>query len=295
MFRNLNARALGVSGHQSELIELALTYHFQGFDLNVIELCDAVAARGLEHALRLVRSAKIKLGSFVLPTVWDGDEARFKADIAKLPGIAQVAGEAGLVRATTPIAPASDDRPYHENFELHRQRLAEVAEVLGPHGVRLGLEFSAVAQHRKDKAFEFIHDLDQLLVLVESIGSPHVGVVLDAWQNHVAGGNHETLKKAKPGQIVVVRVAEAPADLPPERCAETDRLLPAEEGIVDVPGILTWLSEIDYDGPVTPTPAKQRIHGRTRDLLVKGAGEALANAWRAAGLPVGSRLAAVES
>ena len=37
MFKNLNPSALGVSGHQSELIELALTYGFEGTDLNVAD------------------------------------------------------------------------------------------------------------------------------------------------------------------------------------------------------------------------------------------------------------------
>ena len=33
MFKNLSPSALGISGHQSEIIELALTYGFAGMDL----------------------------------------------------------------------------------------------------------------------------------------------------------------------------------------------------------------------------------------------------------------------
>ena len=35
MFKNLDFEALGVSGHQSELIELTLSYGFKGFDLDL--------------------------------------------------------------------------------------------------------------------------------------------------------------------------------------------------------------------------------------------------------------------
>ena len=40
MYRSLNIDTLGVSGRQSELIELALTYRFRGIDVDVEALGD---------------------------------------------------------------------------------------------------------------------------------------------------------------------------------------------------------------------------------------------------------------
>ena len=41
MFKNLNPTLLGVAGHQSEIIELALTFGFAGLDLNMAEFATA--------------------------------------------------------------------------------------------------------------------------------------------------------------------------------------------------------------------------------------------------------------
>ena len=42
MFKNLSPSALGISGHESEIIELALTYGFRGVDLDIADLEAAV-------------------------------------------------------------------------------------------------------------------------------------------------------------------------------------------------------------------------------------------------------------
>ena len=67
MFKNLSPTGSGISGHQSEIIELALTYGFGGMDLNVVDFATRARLKGLEYALRLVVSAKIQLGTFASP------------------------------------------------------------------------------------------------------------------------------------------------------------------------------------------------------------------------------------
>ena len=57
MYKNLCSEALGVSGRQSELIELALTYGFKGIDLDLVSFAKQVELRGLEHAGRFLESA----------------------------------------------------------------------------------------------------------------------------------------------------------------------------------------------------------------------------------------------
>ena len=93
--------------------------------------------------------------------------------------IAKTAAEIGANRAITTIAPASDARPYHENFEFHRRRLAELAEMLSHFGVRLGVEFVAAQSEPEPRAFQFINSLDQLVTLVNMISQTNLGIVLD--------------------------------------------------------------------------------------------------------------------
>ena len=67
MFKNLNPSYLGISGHQSEVIELALTYGFAGMELNIADFATRVRLKGLEYARRLIDSARIRIGTFSLP------------------------------------------------------------------------------------------------------------------------------------------------------------------------------------------------------------------------------------
>ena len=285
MFKNFSAAALGVTGHQSELIELALTYGFSGMDLNVVELAMRARTKDMTYARRLIESAGIRLGTFSLPFEWDSDDAAFAEGLKKLAEQAPVAAEAGCLRCVATLSPASDKRPYHENFEFHRRRFSEICRALEPSGVRLGLGFQGAEYLRKNQAFQFIHDPDALTLLVNMIEGSNVGLLLDAWDFVVGGGAIEAIRALPVEQIVAVQVAELPADVAPADLDSGSRLLPeAEGGRVDVPSVLRFLAEKHYDGPVTLRPSRSVFQNRRREAIVRQAGEALDRVWRAAGL-----------
>ncbi len=143
MFKNLNLGALGISGRQSEVIELTLSHGFKGLDLDLVEFGHQVQASGLPHARRLIDSARLRIGSVRVTLDWDCDTAAFDAQLEKLAGEIQLAQQIGCTRAITDIDPGSDNKPYHENFELHRRRYGKLAELLGRYGLKLGLGFLA--------------------------------------------------------------------------------------------------------------------------------------------------------
>ena len=179
---------------------------------------------------------------------------------------------------------ANDALPYHENFEFHRRRFHEICRALQPAGVRLGLGFRAAEYLRKDKAFQFIHNLDALTLLVKMIDAPNIGVLVDVWDVVAGGGSLDSIRKLPPGQIVAVQVAEMAAGIAAADLDDKSRLLPgAENGRIDVTAVLAYLSEVGYDGPVTPKPSRAIFQTRRRDLIVKQTGEALERCWRAAG------------
>lgn len=60
MYKNLNATVLGVSGRQSELIELAMTYGFSGLDIDIVDLVKRTQRSEFEKAARYLLSAKSK-------------------------------------------------------------------------------------------------------------------------------------------------------------------------------------------------------------------------------------------
>ncbi len=290
MFKNLNPSALGVSGHQSEIIELALTYGFTGVDLNMTEFATRVRLKGMAYAKRLIQSAKIRVGTFPLPVAWDADDESFQKDLKRLPEYAECAAELGCTRTTAVLVPAGDKRPYHENFEFHRHRFHDICAVLKPAGIRLAVGFQAAEYHRRNQAFQFIHDLDALTLLLNMVAAPNLGLLLDIWEVVACGASVEAACKLPLDQIVAVQVAEMPAGVPLADLDDKSRLLPGvENGRIDVRGFLATLREMGYDGPVTVKPSRSAFQSRRREVIVKQTAEALDKVWRAAGLPTTAR------
>ena len=166
------------------------------------------------------------------------DDDAFQKELKKLPEYADCAAELGCTRCTTILPAAGDTRPYHENFEFHRRRFHEICTVLNPSGVRLAVGFQAAESYRRDRAFQFIHDLDALTLLLNMVAAPNLGLLLDIWDVVACGGSIETVRKLPPAQIVAVQVADMPAGVPlSELDDKIARLLPgAENGRIDVAG-----------------------------------------------------------
>lgn len=288
MFRNLSYNGLAISGRQSELIELALSFQFKGMEFNLPDAVQQVEAFDIAHARRLIDSAGIQLGYFKLPIQWE-DEASFPADLEKLAKWSSVASELGCKRCITSIGPAGDSRPYHENYEFHRKQLGEIGDVLAEHDIRFGIELLAPARLRDGRAFEFIHTFDALFQLVKMIGRDNVGLALDAWHLHVAGTTMEELQQLTAADIVAVFLSDAPSDLNLENADESDRLMPGETGAIDSAALLTTLAEFGFGGPVSVRSSRTGLDGMRRDNIVRLAGERLTQAWNEAGLtPAGT-------
>jgi sugar phosphate isomerase/epimerase len=296
MYKNLAPQAIGVSGRQSELVEMALTYGFKGIDLDMREFMRKVANRGLDAAGRYIRSAQVRLGfhvsGFELPVRWADDEAVYKQDLDKLPQAAEVARSLGATGCYTYVLPGSDGLPYHENFSFHQQRLGPVADVLAKQGIKLGLGFYSTPGRRKNKKFEFIHEVEPFLTLVKTLGVSNVAAVIDLWHWHFGGGTLEQIKELKREQIANLRLADAAEETDAATQTDEQRLLPGKGGVIDAAGFLRILGEMEFDGPVTAhANVRLATSGLTRDRIVRLAGEAVDTVWKEAGLNRHGRLA----
>jgi sugar phosphate isomerase/epimerase len=282
MYWNLCPETLGVTGRQSELIELALTYGFAGIDLDMQHFCKQAELRGLEHASRFLRSARLNIGAFDLPVRWQGDEDELEADLKRLPSVLEATSSLGAKTCYTTIQPASDTLPYHENFEFHRERLSRVAEALVPHDVRLGMALVAPTVHRQSHSYQFISTPEALLTLMKTTVVSNLAILVDLWQWRIGGGTIDQLRELSPEQVVMVRLSDIPDDVSFESATEQNRLIPGKTGIVDSVGALKVLEEIGYDGPVTPYPDPTHLKGQTRDRIVQQAADSLEALWKAA-------------
>lgn len=268
MYKCLSPYAIGILARQSELLEIALTHKFEGLETDIQEVLRRAQATSARQACRYLASAQVRIGGFDLPVRWAGAETEFKADLSQLGSLLEICGSLNADRCFTTIRPTCEQRPFHENFQFHVDRLGQVADALATGNVKLGLNFLAAAKDRADGGFEFIHQVDPLLLLVNGIRRDNVGVVLDTWRWWVGGGDVEKVRSLRGEQILNVRLADVPSGFDASTISEDQRLLPGDGGGVDFSGLMIALEEIGYDGPVGLAPSPECFKGQKREATV---------------------------
>ncbi len=271
MFKNLSPSAIGIFGRQSELVEIALTHRFKGLDIDISEVLRRAQTTSAQQACRYLSSASMRIGGFELPIRWAGEEKDFRADLAQAGLVLEICGQLGADRCYTTIAPTCEQRPFHENFQFCVERLREVADVLAPGNVRLALNFLAAQSDRADGGFEFIHQVDPLLLLINSVQRENVGLFFDAWQWQVGGGDLEKLRSLRGEQIVSTRLSDIPAGVDVASITNEQRVMPGEGGVIDTASYVSALDEMGFEGPVAVAVWPGLSKGQTRESIVSKA------------------------
>ncbi len=288
MYRNLSTVGLPLSGRPSELIELTLSFGFDGMDIDILDMQKQAAYYGVEHARRLMVSARLKSGCFHLPVRLESSDADFAAGLAELPAQLEVAAACECTRAVTTLAPGSDEQSFKDFFELHRTRLHTIGEMLAPHGMMLGLAIRPEAAARQELANAFIHTFEGLIGLV-AMAHERIGAVVDAWAMHVTGESLDLIAKVPKGRIVEVRLSDAPQSVEPAAMTPVDRLMPGETGVIPMGPVIAAVAAVEFDGPATPYADRSTLAGRSREKIVRLAGERMEQAWTDAGIPIAPR------
>ena len=149
MYRNLSPDYLGLSCRQSELIELSLTHRFGGFDLSLQEFQADIAAKGADAASRLLKSARVKLNGGELPLELAAAEGKFTSELEMMKPLLEALQALGASVVQAKVVAGHAERPFHENFEFHRQRTQRLGEFLAAYDLRVGLNGSPLASERQ--------------------------------------------------------------------------------------------------------------------------------------------------
>jgi sugar phosphate isomerase/epimerase len=189
------------------------------------------------------------------------------------------------MRTYTWLMPASDDLPFHANFDRHVALLQPVARLLAEYGCKLGLEFIGPRHMREQKRYGFIYSLEGMLCLARAIGA-NVGLLLDSYHWYTSLGTLADIRTLRAEDVVYVHVNDAPAGVPVEAQHDQVRRLPGATGVIDLSGFLGALREIGYDGPVTPEPFDQQLNILSPKDACQTADDHLRTVWEAAGVGV---------
>lgn len=290
MYYSLNIDTLGISGRQSELIELALTYKFHGIDVELETISRRETLESLSGVRQMFDSAKLGRDGFSLPIGWRAEKPQYEQQKSGLKHLLDIAQGLGMSYAAAKISPDTH-LPFPEDFELHQTRIREVADLLAPRDLRLGLCMQAAAAHRAGCDSPFVHQAETFTTLVNTVAHPQVGMVLDTWDWVVGGGTVAMLKDVPVEKILAVRLAGLPAGVELELAQETDRVIPEQDSQVDNGQFLAALNEMGYQGSVAVWPHPSHLASESRDDAAKRAKEALDQLWIDSGMAPGPPMA----
>ena len=268
MYKILDTDLLELTGRQSEVIELAMTYGFGGINVDVVDLHKRCQRSSFENASRFLVSSKLRVASFRAPISLDDDEDAFANKLNQLQAIAQIAQRCSAESAVLEIPTGTDRLPYPEYFEVIRKRIVQIAELLSAHGIRLALRLSSIAD-LQEKQFKFIRDINGLVALIRSCNSKNVFVVLDTWNWHLAQGKPEHLDDLGVDRVALVYLSDCKEGVDSAAATIEDRLLPGSTGVIDcVAWLKNWLIAI---WPWRPTARSQSSsHSRCLHRLDSG-------------------------
>ena len=283
MFPNFSPRALGVNVPFSEAVQLAQRYGYGGLDVSITELQQIAAQRGNDAIGEEMARAGLQYGIWSMPVAYRSDEDTWRREVDELPAQAALAKSLGVVRTSTFIAPADDERPWDENYRFHLSRLRPIAEILAAHGIRFGLEWVGPKTLRDAKRYSFIHTMEGAMQLGADLGTG-AGVLVDLFHLYTSHTDVSAVRGLTNAQVVNVHVNDAIAGRSVDEQLDDERTLPAETGLTDVGGFLQALDAIGYDGPVTVEPFSQRIRALTPAGAAEAAADSLARSWQLAGL-----------
>ncbi|MGD9722431.1 MAG: sugar phosphate isomerase/epimerase family protein [Pirellulales bacterium] len=128
-----------------------------------------------------------------------------------------------------------------QDIDRARLSLDQAAALAGQHGVRLALEFQARSA--------FANNLETAAALVAEVGSPHLGLCLDAFHYYVGPSKLEDLAHVTADNLFHVQLCDL-AGVPRELATDADRVLPGD-GDFDLAPIVEHLRRIDYQGHVS--------------------------------------------
>jgi 2-keto-myo-inositol isomerase len=167
------------------------------------------------------------------------DYSKIRAECETL---SKIAGEIGCPYIVVVPGRLPDGATKEQILEESVRVLSELAEIAGRHGVSLAFEFLGQADCS-------VQTLDLCNEIVEAVGRPNVGNVIDTFHFYAGGSSFEAIDSMRPEKIFIFHINDA-EDLPRENLTDSHRLYPGM-GILPIRRIKDHFDKIGYERMVS--------------------------------------------
>ncbi len=237
----------------ADFVDLAARHNFDGVDFGIggaQKLAGDQFGGDAAGVRDFLAQKNVAAATFGLDVEWRKDDETFALGLAALGAKAAFAQAIGANRCCTWMPPAvNEDLAAWESQTVARFR--QIARVLGDSGVRFGLEWVGPRHVREGPTAmgknPWIHTLDGTLALIQEIGEPNVGLLVDSYHCYSTGVEENTLAGLTDDQIVHVHINDAPKGVGPNDVRDGERVLPGA-GDINLAGFLAGLRRAGYTG-----------------------------------------------
>jgi 2-keto-myo-inositol isomerase len=192
------------------------------------ELRELIASHGLEA---------VSINSIERISFRDSDGHRALLDECR--NLSRIAADIGCHCIVVVPSPLPDGISRDEIILESSHALRRMAEVARDSDVRLAFEFLG----QPDCS---VKTLDLANEIVEKVGAPDVGLVIDSFHFYAGGSRLDSIREIDPKRICVFHINDA-EDRPRSELEDRHRLLPGL-GILPLGDIIASLEAIGYDG-----------------------------------------------
>lgn len=276
MITVLSTNRLFFDATPERLVELATRYGFDAVDAIPAYFDDEIER---DNFVSSVQSAGLGWGlaglQVALGTTTSSVE--FDSFLLTLSHLCPQLERAGVTTMSTWIAPANNELPHIETFQLHVDRLNRLAPILASSGLRLAMEYVAPESWRQGMRYPFLSTLDGARELIGSLADPaRFGLLLDTFHWYTANESVEQIAALSSDEILAVDLNDAPPNLRLSEQEDMERAQPGSTGVIDITGFITALRSTGYRGIVQSEPFSAALAAQPEEERVADARAALA-------------------
>lgn len=272
MFKNLSLKTFAIRTEMRESLRLATLGQFEAIDIEVDQVAEMCQKHSSSYIKGMFDSFDIRPTAWYLPFDISLPAPDFQQEIEHLKAFLPRAQEINALRVLALLPSGSDTSPYKDFCCLLPQRISAIAGLLEQYGCRIGIEIPS-QQYVKPYKHIYSFSLDQVVDLCKTAACINAGIVFDTFLWHREGSKIETLQKLNNGNIIYVKASDQDNNY-------VGRCLPGRTNTVNLPLVMKTLTDIKYDGPVTPVSEEPRMTCLPHEIAVILSGGYLSYIWK---------------